>query len=312
MSPNDEYAFEPSRSRPSGAGSIDVERITVETSEIKERVDSFERWHYRFDLDGVLTPIWDESRINRHEQRRKYLFDPLKAVFGGSLKGKRVLDVGCNAGFWSLAAIEAGCDYVLGLDGRQMHVDQANFVFEVKGVPRERYLFVTGDIFKADLLEHGHFDVVLCLGFLYHVSKHLNLLEIMSEVNKDILLIDTTLSLAPGSKLVMRRERLESPRDAVDYELAMTPTRKAVEDMVSVFGYRVAMLRPRFSDYAGCRDFREGRRRAFVCAKATDLRRVALDTEPIRSRVNLGDVTGGTRRYFRRGVGKLSRRAGRR
>jgi SAM-dependent methyltransferase len=275
-----------------------VERITVDTSDIKERIDSFERWHYRFDLDGVLTPIWDESRINRHEQRRKYLFDPLKAVFGGSLKGKRVLDIGCNAGFWSLAAIESGCDFVLGL--------------EVKGVPRDRYRFVTGDIFKTDLLEHGRFDVVLCLGFLYHVSKHINLLEIMSEVNKDILLIDTTLSLAPGSKLIMRRERLESPRDAVDYELAMTPTRKAVEEMVSTFGYRVLMLRPRFSDYAGCRDFREGRRRAFLCAKTTDLRRVALDTEPIRSRINFVDTTRGTQRHFRRGVRRVSRMAGRR
>ncbi|MDQ4064911.1 MAG: class I SAM-dependent methyltransferase, partial [Actinomycetota bacterium] len=156
----------------------------MDTAEIKERVDSFERWHYRFDLDGVQTPIWDESRINRHQQRKSYLFDPLRAIYGGSLVGKRVLDIGCNAGFWSLAAIESGCDYVLGLDGRQMHVDQANFVFEVKGIERDRYRFITGDIFKTDLLEHGRFDIVLCLGLLYHVSKHMNLLEIISEINR--------------------------------------------------------------------------------------------------------------------------------
>jgi ribosomal protein L11 methylase PrmA len=41
-----------------------------------------------------------------------------------------VLDLGCNAGFWSLAAIDAGADLVVGIDGRQMHIDQANLVFE--------------------------------------------------------------------------------------------------------------------------------------------------------------------------------------
>ena len=34
---------------------------------------------------------------------------------------------------WSLQALEAGADFVLGVDAEQMHVDQANLVFEAKG-----------------------------------------------------------------------------------------------------------------------------------------------------------------------------------
>src|SRR5918998_5027763 len=86
--------------------------------EIQKKIASFARWHYRFDLKGNLTPIYEPSWENRHEQRRKYFFEPLVQLFGGSLAGKRVLDLGCNAGFWSLAAAQAGCDYVLGVDGR--------------------------------------------------------------------------------------------------------------------------------------------------------------------------------------------------
>jgi tRNA (mo5U34)-methyltransferase len=280
----------------------------METGEIQRRVDSFERWHYRFNLNGVTTPISDKTRINRHEQRKRYLFDPLLAIFGGSLAGKRVLDLGSNAGFWSLTAIESGCDFVLGIDGRQMHIDQANLVFEVKGVEKTRYQFITGDIFKSDLGSYGRFDVVLCLGLLYHVSKHINLLEKISELNEDVMLIDTTLSTSVGSKLVMRRERLDSPRDAVDYELAMTPTKKAIQDMVSLFGYDVAMLRPRFSDYRGCRDYREGRRRAFLCARTTRLQDADLETEPIRARPGLRDLAGGTGSLSRRMVRTARRR----
>lgn len=280
----------------------------METAEIQRRVNSFQRWHYRFDLDGITTPISDKSRINRHEQRRQYLFDPLLAPFGGSLAGKRVLDLGSNAGFWSLAAIESGCDSVLGIDGRQMHIDQANLVFEVKGVDKNRYRFITGDIFRIDLKSLGRFDIVLCLGLLYHVSKHINLLEKISELNDDVLLIDTTLSTSAGSKLVMRHERLDSPRDAVDYELAMTPTKKAIEDMVRLFGYDVVMLKPRFSNYTGCRDYREGRRRAFLCAKTTQLQASNLETEPIRARPGLRDLAGGTGVFTRRMMRTARRR----
>ena len=111
-----------------------AERVgNMDTAEIQKRVNRVERWHYKFDLNGISTPISDKTRINRHEQRRRYLFDSLLATFGGSLAGKRVLDLGSNAGFWSLTAIESGCNSVLGIDGRQMHTDQANLVFEVKG-----------------------------------------------------------------------------------------------------------------------------------------------------------------------------------
>src|SRR5438874_11343056 len=92
-------------------------------SDIATRIASFPRWHYEFELDGHLTPIFDPAYANRHRQRRRYFFDALLHTCGGSLKGLRVLDLGCNAGFWSLAAIEGGCDLVYGVDGRAMHVE---------------------------------------------------------------------------------------------------------------------------------------------------------------------------------------------
>src|SRR3954451_7714811 len=104
---------------------------------LRERVAGFPQWHYEFDLGGVRTPIFDQAHVNRHAQRRAYFFEPLVRLCGGSLAGRRVLALGCNAGFWSLAAIDAGADFVLGIDARRMHVEQANLVFEAKGVEPE-------------------------------------------------------------------------------------------------------------------------------------------------------------------------------
>lgn len=253
--------------------------------QIKQKIASFPRWHYRFDLKGNPTPIWQEEFINRHEQRKKYFFDPLVQLFGGSLAGKRVLDLGCNAGFWSLAAVRAGCDYVLGIDGRQMHIDQANFVFEVEEIERDRYDFVTGDLFASDLREFGRFDIVLCFGLMYHVSKHVDLMEKMEGVSDDVLLVDTALSKLPGSCLEFRRDLPDDPRSAVDRKLVMAPTWEAMRDLAQEFGYEVAVLKPDFDDYEGSKDYRR-RRRAFLCAKHTDIQRarVEIEIEPPKMR----------------------------
>ncbi len=249
----------------------------MQDEEIKQKIASFDRWHYQFDLRGNLTPIHNKQRVERHEQRKRHFFEPLVQLYGGSLAGKRVLDLASNAGFWSLNAVEAGCDYVLGVEGRQMHVDQANLVFEVKEVERDRYDFVVGDVTQTDFTAFGEFDVVLCLGLMYHVSKHVNLLERISRANTDLLVIDTHLSTLPGSVLELVSQKPESPMSAVDHALAMRPTKRAMRDMVELFGYAVSILEPDFRDendepsWTGARDYKRGARRVFFCSKRSDL-----------------------------------------
>ena len=266
----------------------------VNNEEIKRTIASFPRWHYQFNLRGNLTlsPLIDKDRILRHKERKRYFFDPLVQLFGGSLIGKRVLDLGCNAGFWSLCAVQSGCAFVLGIDGRQMHIDQANFVFEVNQVEESKYNFIEGDIFDLDLQQFGGFDVVLCLGLMYHISKHANLLESIDYVNSDILVIDTDLHRLPGSYLQLRHEPLSNPRNAVDHELVMAPTRQAVSDLVQEFGYSVVTLKPRFQTYIGSRDYQLRARRAFLCAKQTDLTQLpAKEVEPTGLSTQLMDTS---------------------
>ncbi|HEV2375877.1 MAG TPA: methyltransferase domain-containing protein [Streptosporangiaceae bacterium] len=247
----------------------------MDTDQLRTQVESFPQWHYEFDLQGVKTPIFDGGHVNRHEQRIQYFFDPLVDLFGGSLAGKRVLDLGCNAGFWSLKAIEAGCDYVLGVDGRQMHVDQANLVFGANSVPKNRYAFRTANVLTDDLSSDGPFDIVLMLGLLYHVSKPVELFERVAAVNTDVLLVDTVVSGAGGSSFTVKREPLDEPRNSIDYETVLIPSRSAVCDLASTFGYQVAPLALRASKFRGMQGFLWGHRLAFMCAKQKNLSALA-------------------------------------
>jgi len=196
---------------------------------------------------------------------------PLVELCGGNLAGKRVLDLGCNAGFWSLQAVESGCDFVLGVDGRQMHIDQAELVFTNKDVPPDRYSFLCGDIFSVDFAGFPQFDVVLCLGLLYHVATPVQLFNLLTRVNSDLLVIDTEVSLARRPSFDLRSESLATARNAIDNELVLVPSRRAVTMLARQAGYDVRVVRPAIGDYTGMADYRIGKRRAFFCAKRTDL-----------------------------------------
>ena len=252
----------------------------MDTQQLTERIAAFPRWHYRFEFEGgVSTPIAKPAEANRHEQRKRYFFEALKQIHGGSLVGKRVLDLGCNAGFWSLQAIEAGADFVLGVDGRRMHVEQADLVFEAKRVERSRYRFEEANIFTHEFAEQ--FDVVLCLGLMYHISKPVELFEIFEGVGADVVVIDTSVSFAPAAFFEVSRDRnLDDPRNAVDYEIVLVPTRGAVVELAAQFGFKTVCLAHNMTDYTGMHDYQIQRRLAFICAKGVSLDALPREQPP--------------------------------
>ncbi len=83
------------------------------------------------------------------------------------LCGKSVLDIGCNAGFYSLEMKRRGADRVLGVDFDERYLAQARFAAEVRGVEIE-----LGRLCVCEVANLGErFDVVVFMGVLYHVSK---------------------------------------------------------------------------------------------------------------------------------------------
>lgn len=242
--------------------------VEFDPTELRARIAAFARWHYRFDFDGgISTSILDHGKINRHEQRRRYFFDALLRVTGGSLRGRRVLDLGCNAGFWALQAIEAGAEFVLGVDIQQLHIEQANLVFEAKGVDPDRYGFEQGDLFTHDLARD--FDVVLCLGIMEHVAKPVELFEVIERAGAELLVIDTALSRRSSSYFELAT--LYEPDEIVDRALVLIPTQDAVIELAEEFGFAAVPLEQNITDYAGLEDYRGQRRLAFICSRETPL-----------------------------------------
>ncbi len=118
-----------------------------------------------------------------------------------------VLDIGCNAGFYSLEMKRRGAARVLGIDTDERYLRQARFAAEVTGLEVEFARLPVWDV--AALGER--FDLVIFMGVLYHLRHPLLALDLIHEhVAKDLLLFQSDAAgeqgdLAGGGGLRLQR-----------------------------------------------------------------------------------------------------------
>jgi len=210
-------------------------------------------WLYGFDFEGGLAVPGRAEAIGRRGfaqperplQRFRHFMPWLFAVTGGSLRGKRVLDIACNSGFWSIQCALLGADEVVGFDARAELVEQANLIKAAAGV--ERASFRVLDFWDMDPARlGGTFDVVLNLGLLYHLAKPLDALELTRRMAREYIVLDTVVQADRAPVLLLGWEEPEDIGSLVRAGLVMYPSKRAVEMMLKQVGladYREIPLR---------------------------------------------------------------------
>lgn len=105
----------------------------------------------------------------RDEPRARTLHRELQrfAARNGSLAGQRALDLGCLEGGFSLELARQGVQ-VLGVEGRDSNFVKCQALAEHLALPQLR--FELSDVKTLSAQRHGRFDLVLCLGLLYHLD----------------------------------------------------------------------------------------------------------------------------------------------
>jgi tRNA (mo5U34)-methyltransferase len=157
--------------------------IALTTEEIRQRIDALGPWFHNLDLHGVSTA--PSHFLGDYPQVKWRRFSE---VVPKSLKGKTVLDIGCNAGFYSMEMKRRGADRVLGLDSRDEYLAQARFAAEVNNLDIE---FRNLSIYEVGSLRES-FDLVIFMGVLYHLRHPLLALDLIYEhVARDLMLFQS-------------------------------------------------------------------------------------------------------------------------
>jgi tRNA (mo5U34)-methyltransferase len=103
------------------------------------------------------------------------------------LTGKTVLDIGCNAGAFSIEAKKRGASKVVGIDCNAKFIDQARFCAHVLGLDIE---YQVGEVSRF-LSDSPPFDLVIFVGVLYHLSDPIAIAKLVRKVTKEICLLET-------------------------------------------------------------------------------------------------------------------------
>src|SRR5262245_13869656 len=150
-------------------------------NDLQSALDQLGPWYQNIEVEPG---IWTNPSLPSHPRDRWLAIQP----FVGDLSGKTVLDIGCNAGFFAMRMKERGASRVVGIDTDPTVLRQARFLSDRFGLDLELQ-----QLSAYDIVELGHFDIVLCLGVLYLLRHPLLALDNIAHICRERLFAQMVL-----------------------------------------------------------------------------------------------------------------------
>jgi protein-L-isoaspartate O-methyltransferase len=143
---------------------------------------------------------------NRLNQRFNAIFETRPDIW----TGKRVLDIGSHDGRFSYASLLKGAAHVTGVEAKPYLLKYARSNLRTLQASPDKYKFVKADIFDYLRYTKQRFDIVLCLGFLYHTLDHIGLLNLINATGPKIIVLDTVVNTGHRMTCVLKKEYIDN------------------------------------------------------------------------------------------------------
>jgi FkbM family methyltransferase len=138
--------------------------------------------------------VFDDEEATRINRARIGMIESV----GLSLSGARVLDAGCGVGRFAEFYLSKGCD-VVAVDARDENIAELRR-------RNSNVRALVADVETFDLKTLGRFDIVHCLGLLYHLENPLAALRNLHAVCDGVLLLETMIVDSKVPMLVLADE----------------------------------------------------------------------------------------------------------
>lgn len=152
---------------------------------LSREVERLGPWFQNIDLGGGIRTAPDHFLGDYPA----FKFERFSSALPEELTGKSVLDIGCNAGFYSVEMKRRGADRVVGIDTDERYLEQARLASRALGF--DGIEFARLSVYDVAALGE-RFDVVIFMGVLYHLRHPLLALDLIREhVAGDMMLFQT-------------------------------------------------------------------------------------------------------------------------
>lgn len=131
-----------------------------------QKIKDLEPWYQGINLNGINTLQKSQSNIS--------VWNKIKFFLPSSLSGFRILDLGSNAGLFSIQSIINGASEVIGIEANKNFYNQSLFVkdfFEDLYKKKLNIKYINDDISNINFEDLGKFDYTFAISILYHIGK---------------------------------------------------------------------------------------------------------------------------------------------
>ena len=219
----------------------------------KEIIGRYGPWTaHNICLGGDIYTI--ENRLVGDEIKLRRIVSIISDISRRSFADLRILDLACLEGLYAVELARHGAE-VAAIEIREANIEKVRFVKDLLSLDRLR--LYADDIRNLSRENHGTFDVVLCLGILYHLDAPdvFTFIEKMAEVCTMFAVIDTHISATADTSHVYKNrtywgkqyqehspdstqeERLKSLWASIDNVESFWPTRPSLYNMLTHAGF---------------------------------------------------------------------------
>ena len=162
-------------------------------------------WFTQVVYRNAVSPAHPNPRLAENNEMKQAMVNDWIAK---SVTGKRVLDLFSANGTFAFVAARAGAKEIVGMEYSEDRIKCAEFVAGTMHVD-SKIEFKRGDVYRICEYFEKPFDVVLCLGGLYHIADPAFLLRQIHDLTRERLILQTSQVLphrGNRAKFVVRRK----------------------------------------------------------------------------------------------------------
>jgi SAM-dependent methyltransferase len=137
----------------------------MDKSSLKAEIKKLRPWYQEVDFGNGVIAKSSHSKLSG-----EYAWRYIEQLLPESLEGKRILDLGSNAGLFCIRTAQMGAKKVIGIEKEPKHLRQCEFLkryFDTKNVK-----FINMDLLNLSNRNMGKFDIILAIAVLYWVGRY--------------------------------------------------------------------------------------------------------------------------------------------
>lgn len=139
---------------------------------LEEKIHALRPWFHNMEIGGIETA--PDHFLGDYPA---FKFRNFAHILPEDLEGRSVLDIGCNAGFYSMEMKRRNAGRVVGIDSDPRYLAQARLAAETQGFELELHQMSVYDVGALN----EKFDLVIFMGVLYHLRHPLLALDLIHE-----------------------------------------------------------------------------------------------------------------------------------